>query len=204
MCRAFSHNPSYLVWIPACAGMTGLEVTWPIFVIPAQAGIQEKERLTRHPQTTCRPNPSFPRAAPACIRQGAGITEQRHVPPTVLPAGLPPNVLRRGRESTFSAVVTAPPLCDPGALVSPLQDIICSGRCLAVLTLPCHPRDSAGRFFPGPFRHLHHFPAGIPGRLNRIGERKANRPPAFFRFSRHLETVAIDPRHHRGLCIDGL
>ena len=34
--------------------------------------------MTRRPQTTRPINPPAPRAAPACIRQGTGMTEQRH------------------------------------------------------------------------------------------------------------------------------
>ena len=91
-------------------------VSW----IPAQAGIQDKDRLTSRPK---------PRA-----------------PQPVLPAGLPSNVVSQGRKSTFSPVVTAPSLCPPtktfegrhpGELVSPLKDIIGAERGLMVQIMHC-------------------------------------------------------------------
>ena len=81
-------------------------------------------------------------ACPRRVLSGAGMTKQRHATPPIRHSRWPaPNFLSRGRESTFSAVATAPPLCPPtktfegrhpGGLVSPLQDIIYSGRCLVV------------------------------------------------------------------------
>ncbi len=105
--------------------------------------------MTRRPQTTRPINPPAPRAAPACIRQGTGMTEQRHATlpirhsrpkPSGTAAGI--HLLCRCHGSSSLSPTKTFEGRHPGVLVSPLQNIICSGRCLVV-----HMTDTGGRHF---------------------------------------------------------
>ncbi len=137
--------------------------------IPASAGIQEKDRLTRRPQTTRPLNPSFPwDSRPLSVRTvihgdcpGLVLGRQHRCepPPQRARAPCPRKSGHRSRSEhrrspSASSIPPDPPTqmlwipaCagmtakgrPPGELVSPLQDIICSGRCIDLFSSSVKP-----------------------------------------------------------------